>query len=126
MRSRYTAFCQGDSAYLLRTWYPSTRPATLDTDDQPQWRGLSIVRTTEGGQDDDRGVVEFVATALVGKRVFQFREASRFVKEDGLWLYLDGDVAAPASHGESGAGKIGRNDVCPCGSGRKFKKCCGR
>ncbi len=20
--------------------------------------------------------------------------------------------------------KIGRNDICPCGSGRKFKKCC--
>lgn len=22
--------------------------------------------------------------------------------------------------------KIGRNQLCPCGSGRKYKKCCGR
>lgn len=25
-----------------------------------------------------------------------------------------------------GAPKVGRNDPCPCGSGRKFKQCCGR
>ena len=58
MRSRYTAYCTGDTAYVLRTWHPSTRPATLDTDDQPQWRWLEIIRTAEGGQADDKGVVE--------------------------------------------------------------------
>jgi uncharacterized protein YecA (UPF0149 family) len=23
-------------------------------------------------------------------------------------------------------GKVGRNDPCPCGSGKKYKKCCGK
>lgn len=126
MRSRYTAYCAGDNAYVLRTWHPSTRPPALDTADQPQWCGLSIIRTAEGGQDDDRGVVEFVASALVDKRVCPFREASRFVRENGVWLYVDGEIAATATHKEPGVGKVGRNEVCPCGSGRKFKKCCGQ
>lgn len=126
MRSRYTAYCTGNTPYVLRTWHPSTRPPALDTDDQPQWCGLSIVRTAQGGQSDDQGMVEFVASALVRNRLCQFRENSRFVKEDGLWFYVDGDVAPTGGQQEAGPGKIGRNDACPCGSGRKFKKCCGR
>jgi uncharacterized protein YecA (UPF0149 family) len=38
----------------------------------------------------------------------------------------------PAQRPEAAAGtfrrdnpKVGRNDPCPCGSGKKFKKCCG-
>ena len=71
-------------------------------------------------------MVEFVASALVRNRHCQFGETSRFVKESGLWLYVDGDVAPAGGQLEDGSGKIGRNDACPCGSGRKFKKCCGR
>lgn len=33
----------------------------------------------------------------------------------------DGEPAAPAV-----AAKVGRNDPCPCGSGKKYKKCCGK
>lgn len=126
MRSRYTAYCTGDTAYVLRTWHPSTRPPALDANDQPQWCGLSIVRAAEGGRSDDRGMVEFVASALVGNRLCHFGETSRFVKEDGLWFYVGGEVAPAGGHQEAGSGKIGRNADCPCGGGRKFKKCCGR
>jgi SEC-C motif-containing protein len=126
MRSRYTAYCTGDTSYVLRTWHPSTRPSALDIADQPQWCGLSIVRTAQGGHNDEQGMVEFVASALVGNRLCQFRENSRFVKEDGQWFYVDGDVASAGGQQETGSGNIGRNDACPCGSGRKFKKCCGR
>jgi SEC-C motif domain protein len=126
MRSRYTAYYIDDTAYVLRTWHPSTRPSALDTADLPRWSGLSIIRTVEGGLNDDQGVVEFVASALVHNRVCRFGETSRFIREDGLWFYVDGDVASAGGQQEDGSGKIGRNDVCPCGSGRKFKKCCGR
>jgi hypothetical protein len=35
-------------------------------------------------------------------------------------------VSAPIRQARGGAGaKVGRNDPCPCGSGRKYKKCCG-
>ena len=42
-------------------------------------------------------------------------------KPDFGWM--DSATEAPAHHGQP---KVGRNDPCPCGSGRKFKKCCGQ
>ncbi len=62
MRSRYTAYALGLDAYLLATWHPSTRPATLQLDDGTVWRKLQIVDTVAGGPDDTTGVVEFRAS----------------------------------------------------------------
>jgi len=126
MRSRYTAFALRDVAYLLRSWHPSTRPAAIDPDTIPEWHGLRIIRTEEGKEGDFKGVVEFEAAFSTGQGRGLLRETSRFVREDGQWLYVDGDLqdsGAPASKKEA---KTGRNDPCPCGSGKKFKKCCGR
>lgn len=92
MRSRFEAFRDGDAAWLLATWHPSTRPASFDLRDNPTWRGLQIVDTIDGGVDDAAGVVEFRATYLVEGAIGVLHERSRFVREGGRWLYVDGDL----------------------------------
>lgn len=94
MRSRYSAFATGDADYLLTTWHPSTRPATLDLDDGTTWRRLDVVRTEAGGPFDQTGVVEFVAHFRSGSERGRLHEVSRFVREDGRWSYVDGDVGS--------------------------------
>jgi SEC-C motif-containing protein len=93
MRSRYSAFAVGDAAYLLSSWHPSTRPADLEIDPDQRWLRLDVVSATGGGPFDDAGTVEFVATYRHDGQRGQLREASRFVREDGRWFYVDGDVA---------------------------------
>ncbi len=89
MRSRFTAFRDGDAAWLLASWHPSTRPATLDLADNPTWRGLQIIDAVAGGPDDDTGVVEFRATFLPPEGGIGIQhERSRFVREDGRWYYI--------------------------------------
>ena len=121
MRSRYAAYALGLGDYLALTWHPGSRPAGADlADGGSVWRKLEILRTEAGGEGDADGAVEFKAHWQTGGRKGCLHETSRFVKENGRWYYLDGDIhAAPA------AGKAGRNDPCPCGSGKKYKKCCG-
>jgi SEC-C motif-containing protein len=92
MRSRYSAFVLGDAAYLLASWHSSTRPADLDLDAAVTWRRLQIVDTVAGGADDADGVVEFRAAHRSPAGVGLLHERSRFVREDGRWRYLDGDV----------------------------------
>ncbi|MGD9949714.1 MAG: YchJ family protein [Desulfobulbus sp.] len=129
MRSRYTAYTRSAISYLLETWHSSTRPEDIDVDAIPHWCGLEILGTALGQADDSEGLVEFRATALAGERLIVLRERSRFVREEGGWRYLDGEfieeeqpsIPSPAAKTK----KVGRNDPCPCGSGKKFKKCCG-
>jgi len=92
MRSRYSAFVLGDAAYLLASWHSSTRPADLDLDDAVTWRRLQVVDTVAGGADDADGVVEFRAAHRSPAGAGLLHERSRFVREDGRWRYLDGDV----------------------------------
>jgi SEC-C motif-containing protein len=61
MRSRYSAFAVGDDAWLLRSWHPDTRPATINRQDDQRWTGLHIVRIVGGTADDTTGQVEFEA-----------------------------------------------------------------
>lgn len=90
MRSRYSAFAVGNAAYLLATWHPDHRPDQLDLDPELEWRRLDILSTSGGGPLDATGTVEFTAHYRQdGKRGSQ-HELSRFVREDGQWLYLDG------------------------------------
>ncbi len=122
MRARYTAYVRVDEAYLSRTWHPTTRPPDLGLDDGTRWLGLSIHRTEAGGAADPKGLVEFTARCSVAGTPGSLREASQFVKEAGRWYYLDGDAPrTPLVKAE----KIGRNAPCPCGSGKKYKRCCG-
>ena len=125
MRSRYCAYILGDIPYLLRTWHPSTRPAVIDPAAIPDWRGLDILRAEEGQEGDNQGIVEFRATALSQGKFFTLHEVSRFVREAGQWLYVSGDITPDSAQAASAVpNKAGRNSPCPCGSGKKFKKCC--
>ncbi len=94
MRSRYTAYVRRDAGYLARTWHPDTRPVDLGEGlDATEWRGLEILATTGGKDGDDAGSVTFVAHHATGVlSIGQHRETSRFVREGGVWLYVEGDL----------------------------------
>ncbi|MFT4188961.1 MAG: YchJ family metal-binding protein [Aeromicrobium sp.] len=86
MRSRFTAFALGDAAHLLRTWHPSTRPAALDLDDSLRWTRLDVHRA-------ETALVEFTAFFRSPDGPGRLHETSRFLREDGLWFYLEGVTA---------------------------------
>lgn len=105
MRSRYSAYSKGNIDYLIQTRHPKTRK----TDDRQViaegmkatcWTGLTILKTQKGTATDHRGIVEFVAlyrssdavTTPSNPKNYQLHERSRFIKEDGQWFYVDGDI----------------------------------
>jgi SEC-C motif domain protein len=90
MRSRYSAFAVGDPAYLLATWHPTTRPRTLDLDDDARWVGLDVLATSGGTMLTTEGTVEFRAHSVRGGRAGAQHENSRFLREGGRWYYVDG------------------------------------
>ena len=119
MRSRYTAFVLKEADYLINTWHPDCHAAEFRQDiesgfAQTQWQGLTVFGTA-AGKDENEGYVSFVARFTEAGKTAAIIECSRFLKENGRWYYIDGKRLVP-----------GRNDLCPCGSQKKFKKCCGQ
>lgn len=94
MRSRYVAYVLENEAYLLSTWHPSTRPSSLQLSNEAatKWLGLKIVDTRHGSATDSKGSVEFVARYKIAGKATRLHETSRFVREQGKWYYLDGDL----------------------------------
>jgi len=92
MRSRYTAYTMLNEDYLLATWHASTRPSSLGVADEPpaKWIGLEVKRHEQ--QDTEHAIVEFVARYKVNGRAHRLHEVSRFVRADGRWFYVDGDL----------------------------------
>ena len=90
MRSRYTAYVMGDEAYLLATWHAGTRPLRAEIDLGTKWLGLEVRAHRVTG--DDTADVEFVARYRVNGRGARLHETSRFVREQGRWFYVDGDL----------------------------------
>lgn len=92
MRSRYTAYTLLREDYLRSTWHQSTRPDALSLAEQvpTQWIALEVKRHEL--QDNDHAIVEFVARYKVNGRAHRLHELSRFVREEGQWFYLDGEV----------------------------------
>lgn len=111
MRSRFAAYALKKWDYLLATWHSSTRPAQLSDDDACTWLKLVI-------HHSDASSVEFSAYFKEGSVYGVLHEASEFAEENGQWTYLQGKCSVKTFKPE-------RNDECPCGSGKKFKKCCG-
>ncbi|WP_192456892.1 YchJ family protein [Musicola keenii] len=122
MRSRYSAYVTRNIEYLLATWHPEChaenwRQSIIDSVDSTQWLGLNIIHITEGTTPDE-GYVEFAASysdPSRPQRRMMMRERSRFLHCRDRWYYVDGVHL-----------QTGRNDACPCGSGKKYKKCCGQ
>ncbi|MCP5277886.1 MAG: SEC-C domain-containing protein [Thiobacillus sp.] len=92
MRSRYAAYVLGDADYLLATWHPRTRPPRLDLDEEPvpRWLGLAVKGHLGLGPEEAR--VEFVARYKIDGRAHRLHETSRFLKKNGRWYYVDGDL----------------------------------
>jgi SEC-C motif-containing protein len=94
MRSRYSAFVLGKEPYLLQTWHPSTRPAAIELIKNQKWLGLTVVDTRITGEHSAE--VEFIARSRVSNAAaVRHHERSRFVREGGRWLYVDGDFVSP-------------------------------
>ena len=89
------------------------------------WHGLEIIRTEAGQPGDKTGVVEFRASYTANGEFCNHHEVSSFVQEADGWKFEDGTLVGekPMVREEP---KVGRNDPCPCGSGKKYKKCCGK
>jgi SEC-C motif-containing protein len=91
MRSRYTAYVLCNEAYLFDTWHPSTRPRHISFDQQQRWLGLKVIEAKLTG--DRAAEVEFIARYRIGgATATRLHERSRFVREAGRWLYVDGDI----------------------------------
>jgi len=128
MRSRYSAYATGAVDYIVATClrdedHGIDEDATRRWSEQSTWLGLSVLGTTKGGSADSEGSVEFRASYELGGLREEHHEIANFAKKDGTWLYVDGEVITETVV-RSGP-KVGRNDPCPCGSGKKYKKCHG-
>ena len=90
MRSRYSAYVLTLADYLLATWHPDTRPAALSFEPGLRWLGLQVQPAL--ASDADHATLAFVARSKLGGRAHRLVETSSFVREQGRWYYLDGDV----------------------------------
>lgn len=130
MRSRYSAYVEHAINYIVATCVKKSGKQDIDItqtkswSENSIWRGLTIVSVSQGGPDDTDGVVEFEAAYEHEGLQDIHHEKAKFKKEDGKWLYDEGDIV-PKTIVRS-APKVGRNDPCPCGSGKKYKHCHGK
>jgi len=117
MRSRYTAYTQQNNDWLLATWDQSQRTpqlsAALQADSsQTQWLGLNVISHNHQ-KDSNEAFVTFFARYRDNEHTSAIYERSRFLLREQDWYYIDGVHL-----------QAGRNETCPCGSGKKYKKCC--
>jgi len=118
----------GNIEYLYKTSGPRVRKE-FDAEnskkwaESARWNGIEIVAATGGGENDETGRVEFIAHYAVKDADFKHHERAEFAKLDGEWHFMDGKIFGTDPFRREQP-KVGRNDVCPCGSGKKYKKCC--
>ena len=130
MRSRYSAYVVGKIDYIGQTNDPETSEdfdaeSAKRWSEESEWLGLEIVATRDGQVGNETGEVEFKARYRAHGVDETHHEVSlfRFDAQSRGWLYRDGKtLRTPVQRSEP---KVGRNDPCSCGSGKKFKKCCG-
>ena len=129
MRSRYSAYATGKIDYLSESLHPDSHDdydpqAVAQWANNAEWLKLEIVKTSGGGELDNKGTVEFIATYREKGVTHAHHELAEFDRLDGKWYFTDGKLVTPGTVRNEGP-KVGRNDPCPCGSGKKYKKCCG-
>jgi len=122
MRSRYTAYTEANIDYIARTMKEPAKKrfnpkSAFEWATQVEWLGLDVKKTSTQGT---QGFVEFIAHFKEKGETKTLHELSEFRLENSEWYYVDGKF--PVS--TASTSPVGRNDLCPCGSGRKYKKCC--
>lgn len=127
MRSRYTAYVINETDYIGETLHPEHRAdhdpeGVKEWAETAEWLGLEVLDTVAGREQDLTGEVAFNARFNHEGTTHEHREHARFVKEDDKWYYVDGAMLPQPTVVKEA--KIGRNEKCPCGSGKKYKKCC--
>jgi SEC-C motif-containing protein len=129
MRSRYSAYATRNVDYVLDTCVKD-EDSSIDPEgtrkwaEESEWKGLEILKTEKGGPFDEEGTVEFKARYVQRGVLTVHHEISSFVKKEGRWLFESGELI-PETVVRTQA-KVGRNEPCPCGSGKKYKACHGR
>jgi SEC-C motif-containing protein len=129
MRSRYSAYVVGNIDYIVGTHDPERikevdRKNTEQWSKTAEWLGLEILSTEQGTPEDEVGVVEFVARYKLSGVKVEHRERALFRKHSSRWVFVDGmEIKGPPVVRTEP--RVGRNDPCPCGSGKKYKKCHG-
>ncbi len=128
MRARYSAYVKTAVDFIIASTHASQRSnytaeGIRKWSRNSEWRGLTVVRTEGGGPADDEGVVEFMARYVAKGRSHTHHEIAQFRRDDGTWYFYDGEAPQHQTVKRESP-KVGRNDPCPCGSGKKFKKCC--
>jgi SEC-C motif-containing protein len=129
MRSRYSAYVVHAIDYIVDTCIQDDEHGidvkqTKDWSEKSEWLGLKIINTEKGGESDSEGVVEFTAEYKTGGFKDIHHEVALFKKVNGMWFYDTGSIVPKTIVRDSA--KVGRNEPCPCGSGKKYKQCCGR
>lgn len=135
MRARYTAYTRHDIAFIMRTTEAESRKTSDEAAmrawaEAADWQDLEILHTEGGQAGDSEGTVEFVARFGLHGAPNHHHEISQFQRIDGQWQFVEGqelhsgpsERLAPLTNPHR---DLGRNDPCHCGSGKKFKKCCG-
>ena len=138
MRSRFTAFAKGLWDYIEETRYPDGQELsawykTKFLHDGISWTKLNILDAKNGDVSDDEGEVSFIAHYIENGEEKTLQEVSSFIKQDGKWYYnehesriISSDSTPSTTPFTRNQPKVGRNDPCPCGSKKKYKKCCGK
>ena len=129
MRARYSAYAVCDVDFLYNSSGEAVREEfkreeTEEWSRSATWEGLEVLETEGGGPGDDEGMVYFLARYSANGKTCEHREHSYFERVDGEWRFIDGVIESKPYRREEP--KVGRNDPCPCGSGKKYKKCCGK
>jgi SEC-C motif-containing protein len=129
MRSRYSAYVKKEIGHILTSLHPDHRSdydekSSRAWAERAQWHGITILKAVAGGAEDSEGQVEFSVSYSENGLKQEHHELSTFQKKDGIWYFATGKtMPKPVFRAEP---KTGRNDPCPCGSGKKYKKCCGK
>lgn len=127
MRARYAAYVLQEIDFILDSVHPNSpgeadRRTTEAWSKNAEWKGLEVVSAEGGGENDEVGIVEFIARFDVQQTAQQHHEKARFTRHNKKWMYLDGEEIKPQPIRRESP-RVGRNDPCPCGSGKKYKKC---
>jgi len=130
MRARYSSYSKVAVEFILTSTIEEKRnecdeKAIRSWAENSIWHSLEIVSTDKGGADDSEGMVEFIANFSEKGIKKNYHEKGTFKKINDEWLYEDGDIQRPQPFIRSEE-KPSRNSPCSCGSGKKYKKCCGK